>query len=50
MDEKTLAYINLFAVLGGLSKLCELDEDCRKLIRSGREKGKRFLPCVSSVP
>lgn len=32
MDEKTLAYINLFAVLGGLSKLCELDGDCRKLI------------------
>ena len=32
MDEKTLAYINLFAVLGGLSKLCELDGECRKLI------------------
>lgn len=32
MDEKTLAYINLFAVLGGLAKLCELDEECRKMI------------------
>lgn len=32
MDEKTLAYINLFAVLGSLTRLCELDEDCRKLI------------------
>lgn len=36
MDEKTLAYINLFAVLGGLSKLCELDGDCQKLIE-GRD-------------
>lgn len=33
MDDKTLAYINLFAVLGGLSKLCELDSQCKKLIR-----------------
>ncbi len=32
MDERTLAYINLFAVLGGLAKLCELDGECKKLI------------------
>ncbi len=32
MDQKTLAYINLNAVLKGLVKLCELDEECRELI------------------
>lgn len=32
MDERTLAFINLHAVLGGLSKLCELDEECKGLI------------------
>ncbi len=32
MDERTLAFINLHAVLGGLSKLCELDGECQKLI------------------
>ena len=32
MDQKTLAYINLHAVLGGLQRLCELDEECRALI------------------
>lgn len=32
MDQRTLAFINLNAVLGGLSKLCELDEECRELI------------------
>ena len=36
MDERTLAYINLFAVLGGLSQLCRLDEECGKLIQ-GKE-------------
>ncbi len=32
MDEKTLAFINLHAVLGGLTRLCELDGECRRLI------------------
>ncbi len=32
MDEKTLAFINLHAVLGGLAKLCELDGECKKRI------------------
>ncbi len=31
-DAKTLAYINLFAVLGAIPYLCELDEDARTLI------------------
>ena len=32
MDERTLAFINLHAVLGGLAKLCELDPECKALI------------------
>ncbi len=32
MDERTLAFINLHAVLGGLAKLCELDGGCHRLI------------------
>ena len=36
MDERTLAFINLHAVLGGLAKLCELDGECKKLIE-GKE-------------
>ena len=32
MDERALAYINLFAVLGGLSELCRLDVEYGKLI------------------
>ncbi|MCD7749044.1 MAG: hypothetical protein LUH42_03220 [Oscillospiraceae bacterium] len=32
MDEKTLAYINLYAVLGSLQKLCALDDEARRLI------------------
>ena len=31
-DTKTLAYINLFAVLGAIPYLCELDEEARTLI------------------
>ena len=34
MDERALAYINLFAVLGGLAKLCELDGECKELIEN----------------
>lgn len=32
MDQKTLAYINMFAVFGSLETLCELDEASRKRI------------------
>jgi hypothetical protein len=32
MDQRTLAFINLNAVLRGLVKLCELDEESQKLI------------------
>lgn len=31
-DAKTLAYINLFAILGAIPYLCELDEEARALI------------------
>ena len=31
-DAKTLAYINLYGVLGSLENLCELDEDARALL------------------
>ena len=31
-DAKTLAYINLFAILGAIPYLCELDEEARSLI------------------
>ncbi len=31
-DERTMAYINLFAVLGTLPRLCELDESAKALI------------------
>lgn len=31
-DAKTLAYINLYAVLGTLENLCEIDEDAGKLL------------------
>lgn len=33
MDERTLAYINLHAVLGSLTQLCALDEEARQLIQ-----------------
>ena len=32
-DAKTLAYINLFAVLGAIPYLCELDAEAAELIR-----------------
>ncbi|MGM9522006.1 MAG: hypothetical protein ACI3VB_05960 [Oscillospiraceae bacterium] len=32
MDQRTLAFINLHAVLGGLVRLCELDDEAGKLI------------------
>jgi len=31
-DQRALAYVNLFAVLGAIPKLCELDEEAKKLI------------------
>ena len=33
-DSKTLAYINLYAVLGSIPRLCELDERARELIKN----------------
>ena len=33
-DAKTLAYINLHAVLGSIPRLCELDERARELIKN----------------
>lgn len=33
-DSKTLAYINLYAVLGSIPRLCELDERARELINN----------------
>ena len=30
-DAKTLAYINLYGILGALENLCELDEEASKL-------------------
>ena len=32
MDERTLSFINLYAVLGALTELCRLDEESRQLI------------------
>ncbi len=34
MDAKTLAYINLYAILGTIPYLCELDEKARELIKN----------------
>lgn len=31
-DQKTLAYLNLFGILGALGKLAELDADARALL------------------
>lgn len=33
-DSKTLAYINMYAVLGTLENLCELDENARALLKN----------------
>ncbi len=33
MDERTLAYINLYAVLGSLRELCRLDDEAKRLIK-----------------
>lgn len=33
MDERTLAYINLHAVLGSLHELCRLDDEAKRLIK-----------------
>ncbi|MBR0509452.1 MAG: hypothetical protein IJJ85_04995 [Clostridia bacterium] len=33
-DSKTLAYINMYAVLGTLENLCELDEEARGLLKN----------------
>ena len=33
-DAKTLAYINLYAVLGSIPRLCELDERARELVKN----------------
>lgn len=33
-DAKTLAYINMFAVLGSLENLCELSEEAQKLVKT----------------
>lgn len=33
MDDKTLAYINLRAILGSIPLLCELDDEAKELIR-----------------
>ncbi|MBR6578016.1 MAG: hypothetical protein IKK74_03640 [Clostridia bacterium] len=33
-DSKTLAYINLYAVLGSIPRLCELDERAKELIKN----------------
>jgi len=32
MDQKTLAYINMYAILGTLENLCELDEEAQALL------------------
>lgn len=34
MDSRTLSYINLYAVLGSLSQLCEIQPDAKKLIEN----------------
>lgn len=35
-DETTMAYINLYAVLGALENLCQVDEEAKELIRGKR--------------
>lgn len=35
-DSKTLAYINMFAVLGSLENLCDLSEDARNLVKTDK--------------
>lgn len=35
-DARTLAYINLFAVLGAIPYLCQLDPEAAKLIEKSR--------------
>ena len=32
-DQRALAYVNLFAVLGAIPKLCELDSEAAEIIR-----------------
>lgn len=40
MDSKTLAYINMYAVLGGLVKLCEIVPEAKKILgKSGASIG-----------
>ncbi|MBE6597953.1 MAG: hypothetical protein E7638_00765 [Ruminococcaceae bacterium] len=40
MDEKTLAYINMYAVLGGLVKLCDMVPEAQKILgKSGASIG-----------
>lgn len=36
MDQKTLAYINLYAVLGALGPLCQLSEEARAILGDSR--------------
>ena len=36
-DQRTLAYINMYAVLGTLENLCELDDKAKEIL-SGLEK------------
>lgn len=36
MDQKTLAYINMYAVLGALRQLCQLSERAREILGRGR--------------
>lgn len=35
-DARTLAYINMFAVLGSLENLCELNEEARNLVKTNK--------------
>ena len=35
-DNKTLAYINLFAILGSIPTLCELSDEARELIKNDK--------------
>lgn len=35
-DSRTLAYINMFAVLGSLENLCELSEEARNLVKTSK--------------
>ena len=49
-DQKTLAYINLFGILGALGKLAELDDAARALLTGIKPISDRKSTRLNSSP